>query len=935
MFSSAAAVEFFFFDRLFFRVSRQSRSGRQGGLLLFAGMQKDSTLTSRAFSLSAGRMNDRILDKERTIMEKQKMIYQQLFDFDKEPNAEVKDVQQRTSKPPPVNEKTRQAPPLVRPDRQIVYPDAPNYYHWPDAKLLHDHDTITVDRVVDDIDGPAHRFVIKRGDTVETYIANNNFHVGTVIGVSHAREEVRVAWDDSLTKGGWFHVGRVYPAPQAEVAPDSPPAVAPYTFEDFKRFHQEFREGTVSFEAYHAEFKRLWESQDALTTELVARYKAKELQALASRFGSWDARRNTKEENADSIVRGMLGFFVLDGGVRYSPLSGETYESALRKNVESVTAGSYFHHFEKKQEESLAREQALADPQSFDDFRLFIREQGEEALSDEQLARYDSIQTEMQRGLRAENAAKSTVQRFQSDELQSLSFIRKEGYHDKRECPLFIVQLESRVERDAFNELNRKAKQLGGWYSSFKKSDAGFQFVEQSQADRFCELLAGDVDRTDVLERRKERKELSAAEALHELAARLAERAEETIARSNGSLQNTARRADIQAGIRGRSYAELAMSRTMHSLAEGLSRGEAKFLDGIRHKTELETLDAVLYLAKWARVRAVKREENESSHSHGQKRHRIEEEPVSLATIRFVEFPYPHLYKRTLIEAMERGLHTNGVKQAAEKLKRHLGSTSTEYIAFSQQYELDILFDFIERAKGQGIDVGRLSEACEKYKRLVRSNITSLPELRAALREYLEHRAERRGDDPQKIAERELIGKDLPGFFPTPRPVIERMLELAQVEPHHQVLEPSCGKGDILDAVKELHPELLVKAIEQNRTLSDVLAAKGYEVEFSDFLSHAARYDRIVMNPPFENGQDIEHVQHAYSILSPGGGLVSVMSEGPFFRSDKKAAAFREWLAEVNGESEELPEDAFQGKDAFRQTGTRTRLVTIHKEDVK
>lgn len=232
------------------------------------------------------------------------------------------------------------------------------------------------------------------------------------------------------------------------------------------------------------------------------------------------------------------------------------------------------------------------------------------------------------------------MERFQSDELQSLAFIRTEGYHDKRQCPLHIVQLESRVERDAFHELNRKAKQLGGWYSSFKKSDAGFQFLEASQADRFCALLSGDADRTDVLAARKERKELSAAEALHELATHLAARAEESLARSHESLQNTARRADIQAGVRGRAYVDLALSRTMHSVAEALSRGEAKYLGGIRHKTQLETLETMLHLAKWARIRDVQQQPNESHFQHGERQRRAEEEPLSPATIRFAEFPY-------------------------------------------------------------------------------------------------------------------------------------------------------------------------------------------------------------------------------------------------------------------------------------------------------
>src|SRR5688572_10064976 len=82
---------------------------------------------------------------------------------------------------------------------------------------------------------------------------------------------------------------------------------------------------------------------------------------------------------------------------------------------------------------------------------------------------------------------------------------------------------------------------------------------------------------------------------------------------------------------------------------------------------------------------------------------------------------------------------------------------------------------------------------------------------------------------------------------------------------------------------------------------------------------------------PFEYGQDIKHVRHAYELLASGGRLVSVVCEGPFFRSDAKSVAFREWLDELAADVEQLPDDAFQGIEAFRQTGVRTRLVVIDK----
>jgi hypothetical protein len=265
-------------------------------------------------------------------------------------------------------------------------------------------------------------------------------------------------------------------------------------------------------------------------------------------------------------------------------------------------------------------------------------------------------------------------------------------------------------------------------------------------------------------------------------------------------------------------------------------------------------------------------------------------------------------------------------------MQKRLAREGDDSISFKAEHDIEAVTDFLDRSKAAGLDVERATQAMEEYKRLQRAGITDIHELRAALREYLGHRGEARGDSPILVAERELIGKKLPGFFPTPRPVIEQMLELAAIGSEHRVLEPSCGKGDLLDALKEAHQDIVVHAIEWNRMLSDVLSAKGHDVEYGDFLEHVGVYDRILMNPPFEQGADMTHIQHAYSLLAAGGRLVSVISEGPFFRTDKQSTAFREWLQRVGGETEALPEDAFQRREAFRETGVRTRLLTVDKE---
>ncbi len=86
------------------------------------------------------------------------------------------------------------------------------------------------------------------------------------------------------------------------------------------------------------------------------------------------------------------------------------------------------------------------------------------------------------------------------------------------------------------------------------------------------------------------------------------------------------------------------------------------------------------------------------------------------------------------------------------------------------------------------------------------------------------------------------------------------------------------------------------------------------------------------MNPPFGCdgvGTDIDHVRHAFEFLKPGGRLVSVMSDGVFYRNDSKAQEFRAWLEHSGGFDFELPEGAFLNSD--RPTSWATRLVVIDK----
>ncbi len=159
----------------------------------------------------------------------------------------------------------------------------------------------------------------------------------------------------------------------------------------------------------------------------------------------------------------------------------------------------------------------------------------------------------------------------------------------------------------------------------------------------------------------------------------------------------------------------------------------------------------------------------------------------------------------------------------------------------------------------------------EVWKRLRAANIHTPQEMRCALRELIPHLTQKAEDDPVQKLEEQLIGTKIPGFFPTPKQVISRMLELAEIQPGECVLEPSAGKGDILDMIRQHHPDAVdVHAIEINHTLLEILAAKGHQAEQGDCLQHRGQYDVVLMNQPFVPDDD------DCNLLSPDMGSVFV-----------------------------------------------------------
>lgn len=164
-------------------------------------------------------------------------------------------------------------------------------------------------------------------------------------------------------------------------------------------------------------------------------------------------------------------------------------------------------------------------------------------------------------------------------------------------------------------------------------------------------------------------------------------------------------------------------------------------------------------------------------------------------------------------------------------------------------------------------------------------------------------------------------------LFTTPQKLAQRAAELADIEPGHDVLEPSAGTGALLDAFFHLNGTGFngkpaagrLVAVEINHALADGLREKYplADIRQADFLAcngDLGMFDRIIMNPPFSDGDDIRHIIHAAGFLKPGGRLVAICADGPR-QNDKLKSLAASW--------ERLP------PGTFKESGTNVNTVLL------
>jgi predicted RNA methylase len=377
---------------------------------------------------------------------------------------------------------------------------------------------------------------------------------------------------------------------------------------------------------------------------------------------------------------------------------------------------------------------------------------------------------------------------------------------------------------------------------------------------------------------------------------------------------NTVRRARIAGNSLETARKNEALANTINNIADAIESGKALRLANVKNKAQVEMLNTMTNQAIYAR-------DSKRFDSYGEREKNKGRDPER-DDIAFAKYPIADIHESNFV-------------QFRQKLTAKRGGVSLAASIYGRTINQE-QYDKIKKVMGEKEADDALGlfpvEQLKKQARLKSMGINNQRELQGAIGEFITHKSGVKAEDAVTAAERALVGKNVGiDFFPTPKPLATRMAELAGVKPGMRVLEPSAGNGHLADAAKQSGAD--VDVIEISSELRNVLEAKGHNVVEHDFNNYkpTVKYDAVIMNPPFSNNQDADHIQKAFEMVKPGGRLVAIAGEGAFFRSGKKETAFREWLDENNAEVEKLPQGTFTDKQLLNTTGVNARLVTITK----
>lgn len=686
------------------------------------------------------------------------------------------------------------------------------------------------------------------------------------------------------------------------------------TLDKYKELWQRVVNNDMPLPEFFTFFNNVVASEKSLLQEIDKKYTLDKLKRM------FYVNRSKKSEYVSAYYDSLLSNFTLFKSVSYSPFS-EKYNDALKRVVNSITDQDLktFAEEEKKRQEERERkkrefDKAINNPETIEEFEIAIKYKGKEVLSKQQIETYEQLKGKVL--FDSELQKRKEQQTIKQVEITAdLSLV--ETTHSQTGEKLYVIKLSDRLSKEDYIKINTAAKRLGGYYSRYNK---GFTFKDKEQAEKLIKVKDQDIVKNETNINNN-------TERLILFAQNLEEKGNDKL--NQDRKTNTYRRQRMAASAEADAEKQIYFAKIVKNIAENISNGKAFYLQNIKFASDIETLNSIYLQALYkAKKNAIEKDKSLSYEKY---------KPTDEEIIENIKYPYPELNLYRYNDFLQVLLNTDGFKLFAKKLDKFAIKTDWSRIIRDEKLikaAYESLNYLKTNSKFNTYDKESVKEAFENYNRLNRMAITSLIPLKNAIKEFIEFKQinalspEQKAELELKQTERKFQLDKTPGFFPTPYDLAIEIVNKADLRENDKVLEPSAGIGHLAKAIIDIQPDVDLTCIEYWNDFAAHLKNKGFNVVNTDFLSYKeSGFDKIIMNPPFENNQDIEHINHAYTLLNPGGRLVAIMANRV---GQNRAKSFFDFVDKY-GYYEKNAEGAF--KSAFRPTGVNTITVVLDKPD--
>lgn len=569
---------------------------------------------------------------------------------------------------------------------------------------------------------------------------------GEIDGISQARSEFRV-------DGVWQPFGFAYKAerPAAperkDVAPLSKvidkmnakhgagltdadrvpaPSTTPKT-DAHAATMQAVRDGKATPERFQESFDAVVANADAIKAELSTKTKA-ELLRVGGPFVQMRYANEKKADVVDAVYREMVGEYALGESVTYG-MGRDSFQNAVRKLVEAADADKLAQYVtdrqaaaEEAQASRAARAEALENPKTLEDFRNLLnahirtgktRKEAFLMLAPERRIKYDTLEAESTREARETRKRTQKTQVRAAGQTTAGEIVATK--HTRDGYDLFVVKLADRLNADDYKTVLASAKKLGGWYSAFRGNGAipGFQFKDKTNAEAFLALAGGDTTaaREQVAQRRdafEDDRSQTAVERLRAMADKMEAQAQEVEGRDRKA--NTERRARFASAALQAAAADKAKAQTMRNIAQAIEDGNAKFLDEVRTKSQVDMLTGTVDAAKGAELRA-----KYPNYADQEKR---KGEPPTAETADFADFPSYSAFRSDLATLGRQMLEVDGTKKLGQRLLSVADDVTDAYLDFAKANFRDV------SQFGRGDSLADFASKDEAERAIKRSGLT-------------------------------------------------------------------------------------------------------------------------------------------------------------------------------------------------------------------